>query len=314
MIKTIAVIGAGTMGHGIALCFALHGYPVRMTDVNNDVLQRALRQIAEELELLAAEQFIPAGEVGETLSRIAVTTDLGDCVRDSDYVIEAVLENLETKHTLLRQLDALLPAHAIIASNTSSLPLEAMESVLPPERRARFGVNHWFNPAHLIPLVELSCFGNMSEAAFAEVEALYAGIGKQTIRVLKDVPGLVANRMQQGIAREAFSLLERGIAAPEDIDKALKFGPAFRYATTGPIAVADFGGLDIWCTVGDNLLKDMDDRRNSNPVLRAKVAEGKLGVKTGEGMFTYPPDKVAELRRAFMRRLIHQLKASTAYR
>jgi 3-hydroxybutyryl-CoA dehydrogenase len=189
-----------------------------------------------------------------------------------------------------------------------------MASVLPPERRARFAVNHWFNPAHLIPLVELSFFGNMPEAIFAEIEALYAKIGKVTIRVLHDVPGLVANRIQQGVAREVFSLLERGVAAPADIDKALKFGPAFRYATTGQLEVADFGGLDIWCVVGDNLLKDMDNRPESNSFLRAKVAAGKLGVKSGEGIFSYPPEKIGDIRREFMRRLIHQLKALRSFR
>jgi 3-hydroxybutyryl-CoA dehydrogenase len=314
MIKTIAVIGGGTMGHGIAGCFALHGFPVRLCDVSDQILAHGLRLIAEELQLLADEEAIPSNAVAATLERVTAATDLAETVRGCDYVIEAVLEKIEIKHELLRQLDALAPAHAIIASNTSSLPLEAMASVLPPERRARFAVNHWFNPAHLIPLVELSFFGNMPEALFAEIEALYAAIGKQTIRVLKDVPGLVANRIQQGVAREVFSLLERGVAAPGDIDKALKFGPAFRYATTGQLEVADFGGLDIWCIVGDNLLKDMDDSRESNPFLRAKVAEGKLGAKTGEGIFSYPAEKVGEIRRGFMRRLIRQLKASMFYR
>lgn len=314
MIETIAVIGAGTMGHGIAECFALHGFRVRLSDVSDQLLEQGLRLIGEELQLLAAEDFIPADAVAATLQRITVSTDLGETVRDCDYVIEVVSEAMEVKHVLLRQLDALAPPHAIIASNTSSLPLEAMASVLTPERRARFAVNHWFNPAHLIPLVELSFFGNMPEAIFAEIEALYAKIGKVTIRVLQDVPGLVANRIQQGVAREVFSLLERGVAAPADIDKALKFGPAFRYATTGQLEVADFGGLDIWCVVGDNLLKDMDDRQESNPFLRAKVTAGKLGVKSGEGIFSYPPDKVGEIRREFMRRLIHQLKALRSFR
>lgn len=314
MIEKIAVIGAGTMGHGIAESFALHRFDVHLYDVSEDVLKRALCFIAEELQLLADEDFIAPSMIAEMMGRIATFTDLAETVCDRDYVIEAIPEQIELKHALLRQLSALAPAHAILASNTSSLRLDAMASVLSPDRKARFMVNHWFNPAHLIPMVELSFFGNTSAETYAEVEALYIAIGKQSIKVLKDVPGLVANRIQQGVAREVFSLIERGVADPSDIDKALKFGPAFRYATTGQIEVADFGGLDIWCVVGDNLLKDMDNSQAANTILRAKVTDGKLGLKSGQGFFSYPPETAAEVRRRFMRKLIHQLKASAFYR
>jgi 3-hydroxybutyryl-CoA dehydrogenase len=181
------------------------------------------------------------------------------------------------------------------------------------ERKKRMMVNHWYNPAHLMPIVELSFFGNMPEAVFKEVEQLYTGIKKQTVKVLKDVPGLVANRIQQGVAREAFSIIEQGIAAPEDVDKALKFGPAFRYATTGQLEVADFGGLDIWCIVGDNLLKVMDNSQSASKLLRQKVNEGKLGIKTGEGFYKYKKDEIPAIRKKFMKKLINQLKASAYY-
>jgi len=133
------------------------------------------------------------------------------------------------------------------------------------------------------------------------------------VKVLKDVPGLIANRIQQGVAREVFSLIEMGVAEPAEIDKALKFGPAFRYATTGHLEVADFGGLDIWCIVGDNLLKVMDNSQGANKLLRKKVEEGKLGIKTGEGFYQYSPEEAPEIREKFMKKLIHQLKASEYY-
>lgn len=313
MIAKIGVIGAGTMGHGIAETFALAGLDVKLYDVDEAALARACALIGDELRLLVEEDYVAPAAVGEALARIATTTDLAEAVGDRDYVIEAAPEKIELKHDLLRRLDALMPPEAILASNTSSLPLEAMAEALTPERKARFMVCHWYNPGHLMPIVELSFFGNMSAELYGEVEALYRKIGKQTVKVLKDVPGLVANRIQQGVAREVFSLIERGIAEPADIDRALKFGPAFRYATTGQLEVADFGGLDIWCVVGDNLLKDMDNSTEANPVLRAAVKEGRLGVKSGEGFFSYPPDTVAEKRRQFMRRLVHQLKASSFY-
>ena len=313
MIRKIGVIGSGTMGHGIAESFALYGYDVNLYDVNEEVLNKALAAIRDELQLLADEEFITADRIESTLAHISISTDLAKTVADRDYVIEAAPEKIELKHELLTRLDALAPAHAILASNTSSLSLESMAVVLSAERTQRFMVCHWYNPAHLMPVAELSFFGNMPEAIYAEVAALYQAIGKQTVKVLKDVPGLVANRIQQGVAREVFSLIQNGVAAPEDIDKALKFGPAFRYATTGQLEVADFGGLDIWCVVGDNLLKEMDNSQQANPVLHDKVKAGKLGLKSGEGFFDYPPEKVADIKRQFMRKLIHQLKASAFY-
>ena len=313
MISKIAVIGAGTMGHGIAETFALHGFDVNLFDLDDAALNKALHSIRDELELLAEEQYIARNQIESTLARISVSTDLAKTVADRDYVIEAAPEKLELKRELLTRLDTLAPHEAIIASNTSSLSLESMAVALSPERKTRFMICHWYNPGHLMPIAELSFFGNMSAETYATVQELYAAIGKQTVKVLKDVPGLVANRIQQGVAREVFSLIENGVAEPADIDKALKFGPAFRYATTGQLEVADFGGLDIWCVVGDNLLKEMDNSTAANPALREKVQEGKLGVKSGEGFFKYPAEDVACIKRQFMRKLIHQLKASSFY-
>lgn len=313
MIRTIAVIGAGTMGHSMAGCFALHGFPVNLYDVDAQALDRAKEQIREELQVMAEEDFIAASAIPETLARIVTFTDLAQAVSDRDYVIEAAPEKMELKQNLLKTLDELCRPDTILASNTSSLSLEGMAALLSTARKARFMVCHWYNPGHLMPLVELSFFGNMPEEIFAQVQALYAAIKKQTAKILKDVPGLVANRIQQGVAREVFSLIQQGIAEPADIDKALKFGPAFRYATTGQLEVADFGGLDIWCVVGDNLLKVMDNSQEANPMLRQKVKEGKLGTKTGEGFFLYPENEVQKIKEKFVKKLIHQLKASEYY-
>lgn len=313
MIKKIGVIGAGTMGHGIAETFALYGYNVNLYDTSEQALTKAKELIKQELEMLVEEAFIAAEAVQETLNRITVHTDLKATVADRDFVIEAAPEIVELKQQLFKQLDEFCPDTTIFASNTSSLPLNSMMQLVGPERKKRIMVNHWYNPGHLMPIVELSFFGNMPAELYEEVERLYSSIKKQTVKVLKDVPGLVANRIQQGVAREVFSIIEQGIAEPADIDKALKFGPAFRYATTGQLEVADFGGLDIWCVVGDNLLKVMDNSQCANPLLRQKVSEGKLGIKSGEGFYTYSPEETPEIRRKFMKKLIHQLKASEYY-
>lgn len=313
MIKTIAVLGAGTMGHTIALSFAMYGYDVNLYDTSAQVLDKALENIASGLDFLVEENYLAADKVSPALARVHTFSDLAAAVAGRDYVIEAAPEILALKQQLFKQLDSLCDPHTILASNTSSLKLADMMDLLPEERKKRILVNHWYNPGHLMPIVEMSFFGNMPEEVYREVEALYASIRKQTVKVLKDVPGLVANRIQQGVAREVFSIIEQGIAAPEDVDKALKFGPAFRYATTGQLEVADFGGLDIWCVVGDNLLKVIDNSQEANPLLRAKVSQGKLGLKTGEGFFVYPPDKAEAVKKNFMRKLVVQLKASENY-
>ena len=313
MIKKIAVLGAGTMGHGIAEAFAMYGYDVNLYDTDENRLKDALKEIEEELELLVQADFIESQSVGLTIERITLFTDLKKAVADRDYVIEAVPEILELKQNLFKQLDEYCPSHTIFASNTSSLPLTGMMELISAKRKEQMIVTHWYNPGHLMPLVELSYFGNMPDHLFKKVEQLYQSIKKQTVKVLQDIPGLIANRIQQGIAREVFSLIEMGAATPEDIDKALKFGPAFRYATTGQLEIADLGGLDIWCTVGDNLLKVMDNSQHANEMLRQKVAEGKLGMKSGEGFFDYKKDELSEVKKRFAEKLIHQLKVSEFY-
>lgn len=313
MISKIGVIGAGTMGHGIAEAFATYGYDVNLYDTSAEALEKARVLIEQELDLLAEENYLAKDSISAILDRIKYSTDLQETVADRDYVIESAPENMELKQNLFKQLDELCPSKTILASNTSSLPLSGMMALVSEQRKQRMIVNHMFNPAHLIPIVEVSCFGNMPEDIYNEVEELYLSIKKQPVKVIKDVPGLVANRIMQGVAREVFSLIEQGVAAPADIDKALKFGPAFRYATTGQLEVTDFGGLDIWCIVGDNLLKAMDNSQSANNLLRQKVNEGKLGVKSGEGFYKYSHEEVPEIRKNFMKRLINQLKASEYY-
>ena len=314
MKKKIRVIGAGTMGHGIAESFAMFGYNVNLYDTNAIQLEKALNEIKAEQQLLVEEAFISAEKAAATLENISIHTDLQTAVKDRDYVIEAAPENMELKQNLFKQLDGFCPPHTILASNTSSLSLEPMMALVSEARKQRMMVCHWYNPGHLMPLAELSFFGNMPADIYQQVAELYASINKQTVKVLKDVPGLVANRIQQGVAREAFSIIEQGIADPIDVDKALKFGPAFRYATTGQLEVADFGGLDIWCIVGDNLLPAMDNSTQANNLLRQKVAEGKLGIKSGEGFFRYDPEQLPAIRKRFAQKLIHQLKASEYYK
>lgn len=314
MIHKIAVIGAGTMGHGIAEVFAMHGYDVRLCETYAvNMLDTVKAQMQAELEFMAGEDYIPAALVQETLNRVSLHSELERAVADADFVIEAVAENLAVKKGLFAQLDKLCPAHTIFASNTSSLPLRDMMADLPAERQARYMVCHWYNPAHLIPIAELSCFGNMDEDVFREVYELHVNAGKKPIRVLKDIPGLVANRILHALAREVFHLIEIGAASPEDIDRALKFGPGFRSATTGILESADMGGLDVWCAVEDNLFPELDSATAANSFLRGKVEQSKLGLKSGEGFYEYPEEIRQQVREAFNRRLLAQLKVSRQF-
>lgn len=313
MISKIGVLGAGTMGHGIAETFAIYGYDVNLFETNPTILNNVKEIMKKELEVLAEEDLITHEDIVLILDKIKLFSDLKTAIEDRDYVIEAIPEILELKQDIFMLLDKHCPEHTILASNTSSLRLDDIMAKVTTERKKRVMINHWYNPAHLMPIAELSFFGNMDEEIYKEVEKLYISIGKQVVKVLKDVPGLVANRIQQGVAREVFSLMEMGVASPEDIDKALKFGPAFRYATTGQLEIADFGGLDIWCTVGDNLLSVMDNSQQANKLLREKVIEGKLGLKSGEGFYKYSEADVNEIKKKFTKKLITQLKASKFY-
>lgn len=313
MIRKISVIGAGTMGHAIAGCFAQYGYQVSIYESFEAVRNTCIGKIRNQYKFLQEEGMLKAEMVEKALSNISVFAELEPAVTDADYVIEAIPEQLQLKQELFEKLIEYCPSETIIASNTSSIAFSDLTARMDEKDKARTMVCHWYNPANLIPLVELSCFGNMPEERYQKVEALYHSIEKRPARVKKDIPGLLANRIQQGIAREVFSLMSMEAADAKDIDIALKYGPAFRYATTGQLEVADFGGLDIWCTVGDNLLAVMDRTAEASPLLREKVKEGKLGFKSGEGFFVYPEEEKQEIQNAFNKRLLKQLQVSKEY-
>ena len=247
------------------------------------------------------------------LDHIRITGELAESAADADYIIEAAPEVLELKQELLLQIDRTAPPDAVIGTNTSSLKLTDIICRLPKERRRKCLVCHWYNPAHLIPMVELSFFGNMSEEDYQDVADLYEQCGKVPVKVLKDIPGMIANRLLHAQAREVFYLDSIGAASKEDLDKALMFGPCFRNATTGMFECADMGGLDIWMAGENNFFPYLDNSKEANPVMQEHVAKGELGVKTGKGYYDYTGDQGSQIEKAFERRLIRQMKASREY-
>lgn len=313
MIQNVAVIGAGTMGCRIAHTFAAQGLQVTLYDAFESARASAMEKIRQDLAFLMAEGVMDAAEAEQTMGNIRVCQDMASAVEGMEYVIECIFEDIKLKQDLFVELDRLCPADTLITSNTSSLPLSEIVKYVPEARKAKVMICHWYNPAHLVPIVELTKFGNMAEEDFRTVYELYARIGKKPVCVLKDVPGMVANRLLHALARESFSLVEQGVASAEDIDTALKFGPGFRAATTGMLEAADMGGLDIWCATEESLFPDLCNADRPCDLMRSRVEEGKVGIKAGEGFFAYPEEKRQQAQNDFFRRLIIQGTASKNY-
>ena len=282
MIQKVAVLGAGTMGHAIANNLASHGVPVNLYESFANVRTTVKDRIKAELEILVAEEYFPQSKIQETLDNITLFADLKPAVEDVDFVIEATPEILDLKQNLLKQLDEFCPAHTILASNTSSLKLWDMAAKISEARKAKVMIAHCYNPAHLIPIIELSYFGNMSEEDFNEVRDLFLRCEKAPVKVLKDVTGMVANRLLHAQAREAFYLIDQGIAEAEDVDRALMFGPCFRNATTGMLECADMGGLDVWYAAEGNFFPDLCSDKVPSETMKKLVEQGDYGIKTGK--------------------------------
>lgn len=304
-IERIAIIGAGLMGHGIAQELACAGYPVRLHDRNGDLLQQAMANIRINLRRLATTAQLDAVDVPSVTARIETTTELADVVADADVVIEAVFEDLALKQALFEQIESHCSDSTIIASNTSSLmPSQLTQRLNHPER---FVIAHYFNPAYLIPLVEIVPGPATTEATVRTMTELLKKVGKRPVVLRKEAAGFVANRLQLALFREAISIVEQGIASPEDVDQVVRFGFGRRLAAAGPFEVFDLAGLDTIYAVASQILPDvMTAEAASRPVpesFRQKIERGEFGVKSGRGFRDWPPEAVEELRNRLIRAL-----------
>ena len=305
MIRKVAVVGAGVMGHGIAQLYALAGFPVSLHDIREEYLDRAFRAMEDSLSLLVKEEFVTEAQKKEALRRVSRTTALEEAVKEADFVTEAIPEVLELKWELFGTLERLAKPDAIIASNTSTLPISRMakHSATPH----RMIITHFFNPAQLVPLVEIVKHEKTTGPVVETTTELMRKIGKRPVLLKKEVPGFIANRLQVAIVREAFHLLNEGVADARDIDAAITAGPGFRWAFIGPIETADFGGLDTWKRVIDNLAPELDRRESAPERIVESVRGGNLGTKTGKGIFSYTdisvPEKIRERDTNFIRLL-----------
>ncbi|MED3996213.1 3-hydroxyacyl-CoA dehydrogenase family protein [Peribacillus frigoritolerans] len=292
MIKKIAIIGSGVMGSGIAQSFAVSGYYVTVNDIKEELLYHAQNRISKNLSLLIEEGALTDREKQGALANITYGVDLEGAVRDADFIIEAIPEVIELKLNLYQQLEEIIKPDAIVASNTSTFPIsQLMEKASFAERMV---ITHFFNPGHLVPLVEIVQHDETKPEIVKTTMDLMRKIGKSPILLKKEIAGFIANRLQTALMREAFYLLKEGVADAEDIDTAITAGPGFRWAFTGPIEIADFGGLDTWQRVFDNVSPVLDQSKEAPDLIRDLVAEGKLGTKSGEGIFTYEDSTVSQ--------------------
>jgi 3-hydroxybutyryl-CoA dehydrogenase len=282
----IAVIGAGLMGHGIAQVFALAGHDVKITDPHGDTLATSKARISANLKDL--------GDDPNAVDRVTPVPELADCVRNADYVVEAAPENLEIKQKLFADIEAAVRPDAILASNTSVIPITDIMRGL--QRRERAVGTHFWNPPFLVPLVEVIGTEWTSQATIDFTMALHKAAGKTPVHVKKDVPGFVGNRLQHALWREAISLVENGICDAETVDTVIKASFGRRIAVLGPLENADLVGTDLTLAIHETVLPAIESRPGPSPYLQKLVADGKLGFKSGEGFRKWTPEQQAELR------------------
>ena len=282
----VAVVGAGTMGHGIAQVLALAGYDTVLTDSNAAVLEAAPARIEENLDGGVTRGKITEGNAREAMSRIRLLGDLEAAVTDADLVIEAVIEDLGVKRDLFARLDSLTVASAVLATNTSSLSVAAIAAATTRPERV-LGM-HFFNPVHIMKLVELVRHDRTGDEFLARAREAVTRMGKQPI-VVNDSPGFASSRLGVVLGLEAMRMVEQGVASPADIDKALELGYGH---PMGPLKVSDLVGLDVRLAIADYLYQQLKQPHYEPPkLLREKVAAGELGKKTGKGFYEWPLKK-----------------------
>ena len=301
-IGRVSVVGAGLMGHGIALEFAIAGYDVRLHSRKQESLDRALYSVGANLERLVSLQVVTQEQTSSAVARISMTTDFDEAVDDADFVVESVFEDLSLKQQIFEKLDRRCPERTILASNTSSFMPSALASGV--RRSDRLLVAHYVNPPFLIPLVEIVPTSATSDETVQTTCDLLTGMNKRPIVVRKETPGFVLNHLQGALLREALWLVENGVASARDVDIAIKSSIGRRWAVAGIFEVFDIAGWDIVASMATGLLPHLASTAEVSPVLREKVESGDLGVKTGKGFYEWTPESAEALKQRIARALV----------
>jgi 3-hydroxyacyl-CoA dehydrogenase len=286
-IKTVTVIGAGVMGSGIAQHFAQAGYEVHLHARREETLRAARDRIAKNQEAMAGHGLLTSHAAAEALSRIRTTTDLEEAARGAQFVNESAPEDLNLKRRIFAALDRCASPEAVLSTNTSGLSITAIAATT--NRPERVVGLHWMNPPHLMPPVEVTR-GRETSPAVMDLTCDFARhIGRIPIRVEKDVPGLLWNRLQFALVREAIHVIEEGIATPEAVDLAVTAGLGLRWATVGPMQIMDLAGIQTFHAIAAYLYPELSTAQEPQRTLAEKVALGHTGARAGQGFYPYPP-------------------------
>jgi 3-hydroxyacyl-CoA dehydrogenase len=306
-IKKVAVIGAGTMGPGMAATFARHGFDTTLYDVKPEQLDKAKGTVDFVYTILTNGGFMTAADADAGRGRIRYATDLDEALDGVDFVLESVPEQKALKQQVFQDIEARVGDDVILASNTSGIPISDLAAVTRVPGRV-VGM-HWSNPPHLIPVIEVIRGEQTTDETAKATSALVERIGMVPAMVDRDVPGFVENRILYAIMREALHLLDEGVASAEAIDTITKWGIGYKLAVIGPLELLDMAGLDIYTSVASYLNKDLNASPGVSSTVTSKVAEGKLGIKTQAGLFEYTPERIQELQQQRGRKLIATRKA-----
>ena len=290
--QTVAVLGAGIMGHGIAQIFASAGHKVRLYDSNIAALDNAVERIVRNLHPFVESGLMDEASSQRCIEGIQVCKELRLACDGCDLVVEAIIEDLEIKRRLFAAVEKLVHASTVLCTNTSALSITELGSKL--DRPERFVGTHFWNPPHVLPCVEVVKGRLTSDDVFERVVAVLERAGKVPVKVHKDIPGFLGNRLQHALQREAIYLLEQGVCDPEDLDNVVKHGFGLRYALMGPIERADLGGIDVTYAVQKYLLPYLDARSTPSPLMAEKVQRNELGIKTGQGFYSWTRQKIAD--------------------
>ncbi len=294
------------MGHGIAQEFACAGYSVHLHDITEELLNSAYVQIGKNLSMLAEKSVIEETSIPETMHRVHTTTELSAAAETADFVIEAVTENLTLKQKIFKELDSLCQPHTILASNTTALMPSQIGAKT--KRADKILNTHYFNPPYLIPLVELIRSPETSDNTVSVTFDLLTAIGKTPAIIEKEALGFVGPRLQAALIREAFAIVEQGIASAETVDLVVRNSFGRRLSVAGPFEVFELAGWDLVLAAFEELYKDLNSSPNINPLLREMVDTDKLGVKSGKGFYEWTDERQQKLRERMSQALIHAMQ------
>lgn len=305
--RNALVIGTGTMGPGIAAMFALAGSSTVLVGRTSSSAEEGVGRACAAAASLEQHGLRPPGSAAEAGRRLSVSADLEAAAASADFVVESIIEDLDAKKECFSRLGGSAPPDAVLVTNTSGLRVTDIASaVRHPERVAGM---HWWNPPHLIPLVEVVAGEATGEDTTARVAGVASALGKRPVVVRRDVPGFIGNRLQYALLREAVNLVEQGIASPEDVDLAMRAGPGLRYAAFGPLETADLIGLDVVARVMAHLLPALSTAAAAPARLAQLVNSGDLGCKSGRGFYDYSDRPHTALAAERDARLVELLRA-----